>query len=169
MEYEEILSDPPSAGPDDILVLDLRRPDDFKEFHVKGVANVPFDTHFIERLSYLGCDKRRPIYLLANSSQEARQAELELLHAGFTTIRRVVGGCEACSRAGIECVEHSNSKFGPCVSLLSVKAIISAVTILFGVASGKVEMFLLALIASVATMVCPARDQDEEAEVRERD
>ncbi|MCR1898928.1 rhodanese-like domain-containing protein [Irregularibacter muris] len=69
------------AGAEDVLILDIRRAEDYDQGHIKGAVNLPFGTDVSDNLENIPKDK--PLLVYCYSGQTASQT-IALLHvAGF--------------------------------------------------------------------------------------
>jgi rhodanese-related sulfurtransferase len=81
-------------------ILDVRRPDEFKEGHLKGAirANWHDQKEFQEQVSHL--DKTKPVYVYCLSGVRSAKAADWLSENGFAQITNLEGGIKAWKEAG---------------------------------------------------------------------
>ena len=89
-------------GRDDVVVVDVRRPDEYAEGHVDGAVNVPVDeveARLSEIEAKLGGDRNKPIVVYCRSGRRAARAKEILTKNGFTKVTNLGGlsdWCEDC-------------------------------------------------------------------------
>lgn len=83
-----------------VQILDVRRPDEFKEGHLKGAirANWQDQKEFLEQVSHL--DKKKPVYVYCLSGVRSGKAADWLSENGFVQVTNLQGGIEAWKKAG---------------------------------------------------------------------
>ena len=81
-------------------ILDVRRPDEFKEGHLKGAirANWQDQKEFLEQVGHL--DKKKPVYVYCLSGVRSGKAADWLSENGFVQVTNLQGGIEAWKKAG---------------------------------------------------------------------
>jgi phage shock protein E len=84
------------AAQPDVLLLDVRRPDEFAAGHVEGAVNVPLGE--TAQMAALIGRKDRPVILHCRSGNRSGKALAELQAAGFTSLHNA-GGYETTARA----------------------------------------------------------------------
>ncbi len=78
VELKEIID----TNPDSVFLLDIRRKEDFKKFHIKGSVNIPFVEVLKDKnLSYLPKDK--PIIIICYVGHTASQLLVILRLLGY--------------------------------------------------------------------------------------
>lgn len=84
----------------DIQILDVRRPEEYNEGHIKGalLANWQDQPQFEEKVKTL--DKNKPVYLYCLAGVRSDKAANVLLKNGFTNVVQLEGGIEAWKKAG---------------------------------------------------------------------
>ena len=82
----EFLSNPP----EDVLILDVRTPDEFRAGHVPDALNIPHD-QLAARLPELGSDPDRPVVVYCERGGRAGQAAEVLLDAGYGSVLHLEG------------------------------------------------------------------------------
>jgi rhodanese-related sulfurtransferase len=86
--------------PDDLVVLDIRTPEEFAEGHLEGAVLVDFYApDFAEQLAALDTDV--PYLLYCRSGNRSGQALGVMEQLGFTSVANVDGGILAWSDAGL--------------------------------------------------------------------
>jgi len=94
-----ILEDPPP----DLVVLDVRTPEEFEEGHLAGATLLDFYApDFADRLTELDHDV--PYLLYCRSGNRSDQARQMMLDLGFTDVADVDGGIVAWTGAGLPVV-----------------------------------------------------------------
>lgn len=81
---------------EDIRILDVRTPAEFKSSHVKGA--VPADVQddaFLERVQSVYTNKSEPIYVYCKSGRRSMMAAEKMVQAGYTHVINVLGGIDA--------------------------------------------------------------------------
>ncbi len=95
---------------DDIDLIDVRTPVEFREAHLEGARNVPLgqlDPAAVMQTRTSG--SKRPLYVICQSGGRGRQA-CEMFHnAGFDDVVNVEGGTLACIAAGLPVVRGQKS------------------------------------------------------------
>jgi rhodanese-related sulfurtransferase len=82
-------------------VIDVRRPDEFAEVHVKSARLFPLDElQPAKVVQTIAAPATEPIYILCKSGMRAGKAADKFRSAGITNICVVEGGTEACVAAG---------------------------------------------------------------------
>ena len=84
----------------DVQVVDVRRPEEYKEGHIKGavLANWQDPAQFEEKVKNL--DKNKPVYVYCLAGVRSDKAADALLKKGFTKIVQLDGGIKAWKDAG---------------------------------------------------------------------
>lgn len=77
------------------IVIDVRRPDEFQQGHIKGAVNANWQNQdeFIARTSKL--DKSRPVYVYCLGGVRSEKAADYLLKNGFKQVIGLEGGIKA--------------------------------------------------------------------------
>lgn len=83
-----------------VQLVDVRRPDEFKEGHIKGavLANWQDDKQFQAQAAKL--DKSKPVYLYCLAGVRGNKAASWLVKNGFTQVVNLEGGITAWKEAG---------------------------------------------------------------------
>lgn len=84
------------AAGQDVDLIDVRTPVEFREVHVEFARNVPLD-----RLDAKQSGSGRPLYVICRSGNRAKQACERLLSSGVTDVVNVEGGMLAWEQAGL--------------------------------------------------------------------
>jgi len=89
---------------DNVELIDVRTPAEFRESHLEIARNVPLDRldPANSMWSRNGADK--PLYFICKSGGRGRQACEKFRKAGFTNVLNVEGGMAACLEAGLPVV-----------------------------------------------------------------
>lgn len=84
----------------DAQVVDVRRPEEYKEGHIKGavLANWQDPSHFAEKVKSL--DKNKPVYVYCLAGVRSDKAADALVKNGFTKVVQLDGGIKAWKDAG---------------------------------------------------------------------
>ena len=72
------------------LLVDVRSPKEFRQGHVEGALNIPYDD-VAKRLKEFGPDKTRAVVLYCGSGRRAGIAEETLRNAGFKDVYNAGG------------------------------------------------------------------------------
>ena len=72
------------------LILDVRSPEEYKEGHVPGAINIPYD-QIDSRLAEIGSYKNKDVVLYCVSGGRAEKAANILQSAGFSKLQHVDG------------------------------------------------------------------------------
>ncbi len=92
-----------TAESDDVIILDVRTPDEFGEGHLEGAIMIDFyDDDFAEQLAALDPDASYLIY--CRSGNRSGQTVPMLVALGFTDVADVDGGIVAWTDAGLPTV-----------------------------------------------------------------
>lgn len=85
---------------ENVLVVDVRNPDEFKAGHIEGALNVPIRT-LAQNLNKLPADKAAPIAVVCKSGIRAAYGTMTLRLMGYTNVKDVVGGMLAWEKDGL--------------------------------------------------------------------
>jgi phage shock protein E len=89
--------------PDDLVILDVRTPEEFAEVHLDGAVMIDFyEADFADRLGEL--DPEVPYLLYCRSGNRSGQTTAIMGDLGFTDVADVDGGIVAWSGAGLPVV-----------------------------------------------------------------
>jgi rhodanese-related sulfurtransferase len=82
------------------IVIDVRRPDEFKEGHIKGAINANWQNQeeFVAKTAKL--DKSKPVYLYCLAGVRSDKAADYLIKSGFKQVVGLDGGIKAWNDAG---------------------------------------------------------------------
>lgn len=93
------IADPPA----DLVILDVRTPDEFAEGHIDGAIMIDFyETDFSARLAEL--DPDAPYLIYCRSGNRSGQTRAIMADLGFTDVADVDGGVLAWTDAGLPLV-----------------------------------------------------------------
>jgi sulfur-carrier protein adenylyltransferase/sulfurtransferase len=81
-----------SAHPEDYLLLDVSRPEEYRKGHLPGARSFPLE-ELEERLR--GLDSGKPTIVYGGSALRSLAAVSLLVHAGFSEVHRMEGGLQA--------------------------------------------------------------------------
>jgi rhodanese-related sulfurtransferase len=81
-----------------VLVLDVREPDEFKLGHLQGARNVPL-SQLAGRIKELEKFKDKPVLLVCERGNRTRAAVKVLKAQQFTALHQLKGGMQAWSEA----------------------------------------------------------------------
>lgn len=88
----------------DVELIDVRTPVEFREMHIEFARNVPLDRLDAAQLSAERNGSDQPLYVICRSGSRARQACERLLSSGLTNVINVEGGTQAWEQAGLPVV-----------------------------------------------------------------
>jgi phage shock protein E len=92
-----------AAGGEDLVVLDIRTPEEFAEGHIDGAVNIDFyAADFGDRLAELDPEARYVLYCRSDNRTGQTMPMLEEL--GFADVAEVDGGVVAWAEAGLPLV-----------------------------------------------------------------
>ena len=74
----------------DYIILDVRRPDEYSEGHIKGAINLPNETIGTEEIKELP-EKDQLILVYCRSGNRSKQASTKLVELGYTNIQEFGG------------------------------------------------------------------------------
>lgn len=77
-----------------VLVLDVREPDEFKQGHLQGARNIPL-SQLATRVSELDKFKAKPVLLVCERGNRTRTAVKTLREKQFTALHQLKGGMQA--------------------------------------------------------------------------
>ncbi len=81
---------------DELLLLDVRGPDEFQKAHIEGATLIPVD-ELAGRLDEIGAFRDRPVVVHCHHGPRSRRAAKLLLENGFERVEELTGGIEAWS------------------------------------------------------------------------
>ena len=86
---------------DEIILLDVRSPEEYAQGHIKHAKNVNyFDADFMDQI--LKLDKNEEIYLYCKGGKRSNNAANKLKQAGFTKIYDLKGGIVNWTNQGLD-------------------------------------------------------------------
>ncbi len=85
---------------ENIVVVDVREPDEFKAGHIEGAVNVPIRT-LGKSLDQLPKDKAAPIAVVCKSGIRAAYGTMTLKMMGYNSVKDVAGGMLAWEKDGL--------------------------------------------------------------------
>jgi phage shock protein E len=83
----------------DILIIDVRTPQEFADSHIAGSTNIPA-IHIKDRSDELSLDKGGPILIYSDTGRAARWAAEILTEMGYRRVHTISGGYRAWIDAG---------------------------------------------------------------------
>jgi rhodanese-related sulfurtransferase len=89
---------------ENVFVLDVREPDEFKAGHIEGAVNIPIRL-LAKSLDKLPADKAAPIAIVCKSGIRAAYGTMTLKLLGYTNVKDVVGGMLAWEKDGLPLVK----------------------------------------------------------------
>lgn len=101
LELKDLLDRQP-----DLPLVDVRMPAEYREVHVAGAKNIPFDRLSAEKLSdTLGPNGNSPVYFICKVGRMSQKACQKAESFGVEEVVNVEGGTSVCVAAGLP-VEH---------------------------------------------------------------
>jgi len=88
---------------ENVDLIDVRMPTEYREVHADGAVNVPLDSLDPKAVS-AGGDSGKPIYVICKSGNRSSKAVQKLVDAGVTNVVNVEGGTTAWVVAGLPVV-----------------------------------------------------------------
>lgn len=85
----------------DVTLIDVRTPVEFREVHVHFARNVPLDQLDVHQLATDRTGASQPLYFICRSGGRGKQACEKLRAAGLTNVVNVDGGTLAWEQAGL--------------------------------------------------------------------
>jgi rhodanese-related sulfurtransferase len=85
---------------ENVLVVDVREPDEFKAGHIEGAVNVPIRS-LAQSLNKLPADKATPMAVVCKSGIRAAYGTMTLRLMGYSNVKDVVGGMLAWEKDGL--------------------------------------------------------------------
>ncbi len=86
----------------DLQLIDVRMPVEFREVHVVGARNLPFDRLSAEQLSAtLGENGDSPVYFICKAGKLSQKACQKAHEFGVANVVNVEGGTDVCIAAGL--------------------------------------------------------------------
>ena len=95
----------------DLPLIDVRLPPEFREVHVDGARNIPFDRLSAEQLSSaLGKQRDSTVYFICKVGKRSEAACEKVQKFGLSNVVSVAGGTDVCAAAGVP-VERGKRAF----------------------------------------------------------
>ena len=86
----------------ELPLIDVRMPPEFREVHVVGARNVPFDRLSAEQLSSAsGEDGNATMYFICKVGKRSQKACEKMQKLGLSNVISVEGGTDVCAAAGL--------------------------------------------------------------------
>ncbi len=86
----------------DLPLIDVRMPAEFREVHVAGAKNVPYDRLSAEQLSAASHEGRSStVYFICKVGKQSQKACDKAQRLGLAEVVNIEGGTEACIAAGL--------------------------------------------------------------------
>jgi rhodanese-related sulfurtransferase len=101
--YPKQLHEIVQAG-QDVELIDVRTPVEFREVHVSFARNVPLDQLDVAKLAGARNGASYPLYFICQSGGRGKQACEKSLAAGYTNVVNVEGGTQAWDQAALPVV-----------------------------------------------------------------
>ncbi|RYY29499.1 MAG: rhodanese-like domain-containing protein [Chitinophagaceae bacterium] len=92
-EFEKVIKD------GNVILIDVRRPEEFKEGHIKGALNANWQNLEAFKAKTARLDKTKPVYVYCLAGVRSQRAADYLLKNGFKQVIGLDGGIEAWSEA----------------------------------------------------------------------
>ena len=130
----------------EVELIDVRTPAEFREVHVAFARNVPLDQLDLRQAKEgVGQVEGKPLYVICRSGSRAEKACQALMNAGLSAVYNVEGGTLACEAHGLPLVRGKKT-----ISLERQVRIAAGSLVLLGVALGAlVHPYALGLAAFV--------------------
>jgi rhodanese-related sulfurtransferase len=87
-----------------VELIDVRTPVEFREVHVGCARNVPLDQLDVAKIAAGREGSSQPLYVICRSGSRGKQACERFLAAGYTNVVNVDGGTQAWDQAGLTVV-----------------------------------------------------------------
>ena len=88
-----------NAG-ENVFVVDVREPDEYKAGHIEGAVNIPIRT-LAQNLDKVPADKSTPIAVVCKSGIRAAYGTMTLRLMGYTNVKDISGGMLAWEKDGL--------------------------------------------------------------------
>ncbi|MCA9247472.1 MAG: rhodanese-like domain-containing protein [Planctomycetales bacterium] len=85
----------------DVELIDVRTPAEFREIHLTQAKNVPLDRLDVDTIQRMRVDAGKPLFIVCRSGARGRQACEKLLRGGVDVVVNIDGGTLACAEAGL--------------------------------------------------------------------
>ena len=133
------------ASGQDVDLIDVRTPVEFREFHIEFARNVPLDALNFAGLNAERSNSGQQLYVVCRSGSRAKQACERLLSSGVTNVVNVAGGTLAWEQAGFPVIRGKKA-----ISLERQVRIAAGTLVLIGSALGAfVHPYWIGLAAFV--------------------
>jgi phage shock protein E len=93
-EFEKSIADKKA------IIIDVRRPEEFKEGHIKGAVNANWQNLDEFKAKTANLDKNKPVYVYCLAGVRSDKAADYLLKSGFKQVVGLDGGIKAWNDAG---------------------------------------------------------------------
>lgn len=93
-------------------ILDVRRPDEYRQVHIPAVKQLIVHTEIEESQSLLPADKEEPIYVVCRTGRRSGIAGKELIRLGYKNVFNVTGGTTEWVKEGFE-TDSGDGVLGP--------------------------------------------------------
>lgn len=127
-----------------IHLVDVRTPVEYRERHVEAARNVPLDRLDAEAVIREANGSDQPLYFVCQSGSRAEKACEKLKQAGFHNVINVEGGTNACAQADLPLVHGKKA-----ISLERQVRIAAGLLVLIGVAAAYFHPAFLGISAFV--------------------
>lgn len=74
------------------VLLDVRTPEEFAQYHLKGAINVNIFDNFATNVESLQIDKESPVYVYCLAGSRSEKAANQLVKAGYKSVYNMSGG-----------------------------------------------------------------------------
>ena len=88
----------------DVELIDVRTPAEYREVHVNFARNVPLDQLDAAQVAAGRDGSEQPLYVICRSGSRGKQACEKFLATGYTNVVNVEGGTQAWEQAGLAVV-----------------------------------------------------------------
>ncbi len=93
--YEKMKKEP------ELLLIDVRTPEEFRAGHARGAVNIPLDTLEPKAVAERCADRSGFVYIICQSGGRSTKACERMIKAGYANIVNVEGGTTAWEKAGL--------------------------------------------------------------------
>lgn len=93
----------------DVELIDVRTPVEYREVHVGFARNVPLDQLDAAKIAVGRDGSGQPLYVICRSGSRAKQACEKFVATGYTNVVNVEGGTQAWDQAGLPVVRGKKS------------------------------------------------------------
>ncbi len=116
---------------DQVTLIDVRTPMEFREVHVSFARNVPLDQLDPSQVQAFGNGSNQPLYVICRSGSRGKQACEKLIASGKTNVVNVEGGTLAWEQAGLPVIRGAKA-----ISLERQVRIVAGLLVLVGTVLG---------------------------------